>query len=196
MAGTQSTPEPAPARDEPFLTYTALLNDLSRCWKLAVDRGARAVTGDYRLTEAISDIDSWLAGSTNLALAYAGQYLGIKEPLPPLRRGTWSATMTVFPGTPRPLTLFATDLRAFGTGGGIALPSSVVSLNPATIVDEETTTFDVTVSFDNVPAPRTLIYQGEIMARETNAPVTDPIRPNNRDDGFDPDRREQAREHP
>jgi len=170
----------------PFARLGALVDEATRFWDQAADGSRRALAGDFSPSDAMSQLDSWVSASSACALRLAESLLGEAPPdtshQPGPDAGTWSATMTVLPSvTQRPLTLRTKGLRAIGLGPATQIPPSDVTFVP-TVLMPGIDTFDVTVAVPGPPGP-TRIFEGDVEAVETNAPVTDPIRPNNRDGG-------------
>ncbi len=170
--------QPPPA----VVAVDALVDEVARFWKHAARSSRRALDGTYTFDDAVSDIESWMSASSACALRLAAG-LGLGQPPPSTYTGTWSATMTVLPTvSQRPLTLTTTGLRAIGKGTVTQVAPSAVTFEPP-VLHTGDDTFTVTVSFANTSSAKTMIFEGDITAPETRAPVTDPVRPNNRDGG-------------
>lgn len=168
-------------RDEAAQALDALIDNFAVLWKSLASCTSRMLSGTYTPGDAVADLDSWLSLSASCAARLAESWWGGTPGLAPYG-GTWTATVRVLPTVrQRPLTLQAEPLRAIGRGPQPQLDASAVTFDPPVVTAGDT--FNVTVTFPSVPPGQTLIYEGLITARETGAPVTDPIRPNNRDSG-------------
>lgn len=159
-----------------------LVNDYIRFWTHVAGNTGRALSGSYTVPEAVSDFQACLSTSTTLALKLAEKCWGLGEALA-ASPGIWTEEVKLFREvTHRPLTLRAAPLRAIGFGPEHPLPPSVVTFDPP-VVTGRNDRFRVTVRFPPGPPGQTFVYEGDILAQEVNGPVTDPIRPNNRDGG-------------
>jgi hypothetical protein len=172
----------APPRDEASEALDKLIDGFAHAWNSVAGCTSRVLSGRYTPSEAISDLDAWVSLSASCAARLAESWWGGVQQLAAYR-DTWTAKMTVFPAvSQRPLTLVAQPLRAIGLGPHPQLDASAVTFDPP-VVTTGVDKFDVTVTFPRGRRRQTLIYEGVITARETGAPVTDPIRPNNQDSG-------------
>lgn len=177
-APAASSPPPSPSS-----ALDTLIDDVAGLWKRAARSSRRALDGMYTVDDALSDIGSWMSVSAACALRLAqGGRTGDPPPGPALT-ADWSATMTVLPSVlQRPLTLGTDGLRAIGMGDGIRVRPSAVTFDPA-VLTEGVDAFTIRVSFSNIADSRTLVFEGDVNAVETGAPVSEPVRPNNRDGG-------------